>query len=100
MRLYNDREWTPEINYALNGLANEKTDFNDSIHFIASEDFNAKRETPTKPTKEQELNHGQIRKSENTSLSRPAATVMMPPVLLLMVNMLDVGLSGVWDRIL
>lgn len=35
-----------------------------------------------------------------TSLSRPAATVMMSPVLLLMVNMLDVGLSGFWDPIL
>lgn len=84
----------------MNGLANEKTDFNVNIHFVASKDFNTKQETPTTPTKEQELNHGQIRKSENTSLSRPAATVMMPPVLLLMVNMLDVGLSGVWERIL
>ena len=36
----------------------------------------------------------------HTSRSRPAATVMMSPVLLLMVNMLEEGLWGFWERIL
>lgn len=40
------------------------------------------------------------KKELNTSLSRPAATVMMPPVLLLIVNILGDGLSGFWDKIL
>lgn len=34
-----------------------------------------------------------------TSRSRPGATVTMSPVSLLMVNMLGIGLCGVWDRI-
>lgn len=34
------------------------------------------------------------KKELSTSLSRPAATVMMPPVLLLIVNILGDGLSG------
>lgn len=39
---------------------------------------------------EKKINVGYV----HTSLSSPAATVMIPPVLLLMVNMLEVGLSG------
>lgn len=35
-----------------------------------------------------------------TSLSSPAATVIMSPVSLLIVNMLGEGLLGAWDRIL
>lgn len=35
-----------------------------------------------------------------TSRSSPAATVMMSPVSLLMVNMLGEGVLGAWDRIL